>query len=222
MSEPLSGGNVHLVSDLDTLGVAGGAGGVDEHGDVKGGDPGQVTDGFRGGQLLGEGVPSGRAGGIHVRRGVGHEEPGPDAGGELGGFFGHVDERGVGDEPGGFGVVEDVGRFVALVGGVDGDGDGADGGQSEPAVEELGAVGQEEADPVAGVDAQTTEHSGGAEGPFLELAVGDAVSGDFDEGLVGLAPDGQLHEFAQGPLPGMASGRGFQSDYSGHNSTAAA
>ena len=75
-------------------------------------------------------------------------------GGDVGGLGGDVGQAVVGDQGGGLGVVEDVGHFVAAVGGVDGHGDAADEGQAEPGVENFGHVGQEQADAVAVADAQ--------------------------------------------------------------------
>ena len=128
------------------------------------------------------------------------------SGSEGGGFLGSVEEGGVGDDCGGGGVVEDEGCFVALVGGVDGDGDGADEGEAEPAEHELGAVGEEEADAVAVVDAGGLEHAGGALDGVVEVAVGDFLAGDFEEGLAGVALDDFGEEVAEGLLPGEIGG----------------
>ena len=139
---------------------------------------------------------------------AGDEELEVKAGGQGGGFLSGVEERGVGHEGGGGGVVEDVGCFVALVGGVDGDGDGADEGESEPAEQELGAVGEEEADAVAVADASGLEHAGGALDGGVEIAVGDVLAGDFEEGLVGVALDDLGEEVAEGLLPREVGGGG--------------
>ena len=136
------------------------------------------------------------------------EELEVEAGGEGGGFLGGVEEGDVGDEGRGGSVVEDVGCFVALVGGVDGDGDGADEGEAEPAEHELGAVGEEEADAVAVGDAGGLEHAGGALDGVVEVAVGDLLAGDFEEGLGGVALDDFGEEVAEGLLPGEVGGGG--------------
>ena len=70
VGEPLAGGDVHLVGDLDALGVAGGAGGVLEHGNVDGGDAGEAG---RGMGLVKEVVEAGPTGGNGVwgGRGIG-------------------------------------------------------------------------------------------------------------------------------------------------------
>ena len=95
MGETLAGGDVHLVGEHDALGVAGGAGGVDEHGDVVGGDRGLELDGGGVGEGLGEAGPVGVGG---LLTGGADEELEAEAGSEGGGFLGGVEERGVGDE----------------------------------------------------------------------------------------------------------------------------
>ena len=66
----------------------------------------------------------------------------------------YVEEGGVGHQGCGTSVVQDVRRLISLVGGVDGHADGSDERQPEPAIHELGAVGEEQADAVAVADAQ--------------------------------------------------------------------
>ena len=131
-----------------------------------------------------------------------------EAGGEGGGFLGGVEEGGVGDEGGSGGVVEDVGGFVALVGGVDGDGDGSYEGEAEPAEHELGAVREEEADAVAVADASGLEHASGTLDGVVEIAVGEFLAGELEEGLGGVPLDDFGEEVAEGLLPGEGGGGG--------------
>ena len=59
VGETLAGSDVHLVSEHHALGVAGGAGGVDEHGDVVGGDCWEGLDGGGVFEGVGEVGPAG-------------------------------------------------------------------------------------------------------------------------------------------------------------------
>ena len=140
--------------------------------------------------------------------GFADEELVAEIGGESGGLLGGVDEGGVGDEGGCGSVVEDVGGFVTLVGGVDGDGDGSNQGEAEPAEHELGAVWEEEADAVAVADAGGLEHASGALDGVVEIAVGEFAVGELEEGLVGVALDYFGEEVAEGLFPGERGGVG--------------
>ena len=126
----------------------------------------------------------------------------------------------MGDEEGDFGVVEDVGGLVAFVARVNGNGDGADGGEAEPGIKEFGAVGKEDADAVAGVYAQGLEHAGGVGNLVLETAIGEGVACYFDESFVGVVGDGQVEEVAQGAFPGQLGGGGIHADDTCHSATA--
>ena len=97
-------------------------------------------------------------------------------GGEFGGFAGYIQQGRVGHQGCGTGVVQDVRRLIPLVGRVNGHADGADERQPEPAIHELGAVGEEEADAVTVADAGGLEHASGALDGVVELAVGQLLA----------------------------------------------
>ena len=126
--------------------------------------------------------------------------------GKLGGLLGHFQQGGVGHQGRRPSVVQDVGRLVPLVGGVDGHADGTDEGQAEPAVHELSAVGQEQADAVAMADAGGAEHAGSALDGVVEVSVGDLLAGDLEEDLVWVALNHFGEELAEGLLPREMSG----------------
>ena len=112
----------------------------------------------------------------------------------------------MGNDGRGAGVVQDVGCFVALVGGVDGHADGADERQPEPAIHELSAVGQEEADAVAVADARGLKHASGALDGVVEVAVGQLLAGNIEEDLIRVALHDLGKECAEGLLPREAGG----------------
>ena len=56
------------------------------------------------------------------------------------------------------------------------------------------------------VDAGGLEHAGGALDGVVEVAVGDLLAGDFEEGLAGVALDDFGEEVAEGLLPGEVGG----------------
>ena len=99
-------------------------------------------------------------------------------------------------------VVQDIRRLIPLVGRVNGHADGTDERQPEPAVHELSAVGEEEADAVTVADAGGLEHASGALDGVIELAVGQLLAGNLEEDFVGVALDDFGEELAEGLLPG--------------------
>ena len=109
-------------------------------------------------------------------------------------------------EGGSLSVVQDVRHFVPPVRRVNGYGDPANERQAEPGVENFGHVGQEQADPVALANAQSTEHAGGLPASPHQLPVGNFLSGNFDESLVGVDVRDDFQKFAQGFLPGSPTG----------------
>ena len=110
------------------------------------------------------------------------------------------------DEGGSLSVVQDVRHFVPPVRRVDGHCDPANERQAEPGVEDFRHVGQEQTDPVAPANAQSTEHAGGLPAPLHQLPVGDSLSSNLDESLVGVGGRDDFKKFAQGFFPGMPIG----------------
>ena len=127
-----------------------------------------------------------------------------EAGGKLGRRCCPLDQGTVGHHDAGLGVVENVGRLVSLVGGIDRHGNCADAGKAKPAVDELWAVGQKKADPVTVRDTQAPKHSRCLKDPVLKLAVGDALIGNFHEHFVWAPLHGQGQKITQRALPRLA------------------
>ena len=209
--EALPGGGVHPVGDHHALGVARRAGGVDQHGHVVGRHIrplGQRRGGVKG---FAERRPASlftptpalpRQGGGRFLF-VPPQDTMPDAGGQVGGGSGHLGQRRVGDQRHGPGVVQDVGRLVAAVGGVDGNADSPQLRQPEPAVQVLDAVGHEQAHPVAVLDAHLAEHGRRPQHPVPHIAVGVGRAADLDERLVRVCAGDAVKHLADGGVPGQ-------------------
>ena len=121
------------------------------------------------------------AGAGRGREGILHNQLVLKFGGQGGGFLGHRQQRLVGHQGYCPRVVQNIGALVPLVGRIDGDADGAQQGQAEPAVQVLHAVGHEQTDPVTLMYSHGLEHSGGTQNIVLELAVGELPSGHLQE-----------------------------------------
>ena len=126
-----------------------------------------------------------------------------DAGGKVGSGPGNVGQRWVGDHRDGLGIVQDVGGLVAAVGGVDGNGDGPQFRQPEPAVQVLDGVGHEQADSVAMLDAHFPEHRRSPQHTVAYLSIGVCGSADLDEGLVGVDVGNAVKDLPDGGVPGQ-------------------
>ena len=103
-----------------------------------------------------------------------------------------------GDEQLEVGVLDDVGELVLLVAGVDGHDPGAEHGGAEYDLDVVHAVGHEDAEVVAGAEAEAGEGAGGADGGLVEARVGVAAVGEDDGVGVGVAGGGADGEVAKG------------------------
>ena len=199
------------MSDLNALGIAGGSRGVLEHRDVGGSHAREFSDFRRRRKEVGVRAPSRR------RSIATHVQAMADTGCDVGCLGRDVEQVHVGDESGGFRIVEDECHFVATVGRVDGDGDTADEREAKPRVQDLGNIGEEETDAVAVTDAQIAEHGGRRTAAAIEVRVGDPLPGDLHEDLVRIGTGHNLQKFAEGFFPRMAIGDGLQTEDATHN-----
>jgi len=176
------------MGDHRPLGLAGGAGGVD--------DGLQVVAGYlHGRQLFGVLHQPGVGGGPgplplqadHLPQGRAVLADGADG----------IEEDLAGNDRDGAGVAQDVPDLVALEHGVDGAEDGAQLEDGEPDVVVIGAVGQIDRDDVPLLDTQLLQPVGHAVDPLVELTIGDLLVAPEDAGLVGALLLVQLDELSQ-------------------------
>ena len=194
--EPLPGGDIHPMRDHHALGVAGGAGGVDQHRHIIRRNLGGRNAGRGGGESITERRPSrGRI--ISPRNAM------PDPGSQIRRRPRHIRQRRVGDQRHGPGVVQDVGGFVAAVGGVDRNADRPQFRQPKPAVQIFDTIGHQQANPVAPPHAQLPEHRRRPQNPVTEIAIGIARAADFHKGFAGIGNGNALHYPPDGGFPGQ-------------------
>ena len=196
MREPLPGGHIHPMRDHHAFGVAGSAGSVDQHRHIIGRNLG------RGGQwrCSGESNTERRPSRGRITPSY---NPMPDAGGQIRRGPGHIRQRRVGNQRHGPGVVQNVGGFVAAVGGVDRNADRPQFRQPKPAVQIFDAVGHKQANPVAPPHAQLPEHRRRPQNPIAEIAIGIARAANFHKGLAGVGGGDALQHPPDGGLPGQ-------------------
>ena len=119
-----------------------------------------------------------------------------------------VDEI-AGDEQLEVGVLDDVGELVLLVAGVDGHDPGAQHGGAEHDLDKVHAVGHEDAEVVAGAEAEAGQGAGRAHRGLVEAGVGVAAVGEDDGIGLGVAGGGADGEVAEGDdLGPLARGSG--------------
>ena len=202
MRETLPGGDIHPVRDHHPLGVAGSAGGVDQHRHIIRRNLGRGSQWRCRGESIAERRPSGGRRVIIVGFGPPHNAM-PDPGSQIRRPPRHIRQRRVGDQGHGPGVVQDVGGFVAAVGGVDRNADRPQFRQPKPAVQIFDAIGHQQANPVAPPHAQLPEHRRRPQNPVTEIAISIGRAADFHKGFAGIGGGNALQRPPDGGLPGQ-------------------
>ena len=177
------GGHV-AVGEHDALGLAGGAGGVDDGHGVAGTGAGDERveggvgglEGRGGGHEVGEGVDGEGGGGDGCGGGV-HDDDVAEGGENAGELELCELVAGGEDEDLGGGVAEHVADLVGGEGGVEGDVDGAEGEGGEVGDGPLPAILAEEGDAVATLDAPVEEVGGEGADAAVEILGGDGQPG---------------------------------------------